>query len=283
MLAAMRTEDGTALVSIVIGLAWGALTMAGPLAFPNAPIWVWQGSFLLAATIVVGGLIFVIYDLAIRPRLKGQPKLDPFLWIAATALLIGMVSLFIYIARGPQYLAFKAMAPEVGSSSPPNPSLSPSEKDRLSNVLFGLSQILTSQGEPIVTKAYAFSRTHTIGQGLKDNVRSEEQIAKLVEIKTDLTALFDSIYSDFMQKNAYYQHDITQLIESQLPIENLKEAANSYINIWNIITQTAGLDRAKIGGLVDLPNRDFLRTLNDFRQWLTACDQRIGQKRVALR
>ena len=101
----MPSQDRTAIVGLILGLAWGLLTMAGPLAFPGAPIWLWQISFAIAGIVVVGCLIFLLYDLILRPHIAGNPKLDPFLLIATTALIVGAVSLGIYIVRGPQIVA----------------------------------------------------------------------------------------------------------------------------------------------------------------------------------
>ena len=98
----MQVQDRTAIIGIVIGLAWGALTMAGPLAFPGAPIWLWQLSFAAAGVVVVGGIILIAYDFGVRPRLIGQTKLDPFLWTAAAAFIVEILSLGIYMARVPQ-------------------------------------------------------------------------------------------------------------------------------------------------------------------------------------
>jgi hypothetical protein len=259
-----------AIAGILATAGYGALGVA-PSDFKKARI-----CFVLAA-MALGGISIVWGLTTIHP-------LAARLFITAIfgAIAVSGVTEALRWVAGREHMTL----PSLGASPPviaAQPQLSPSEKDRLSNVLFGLSQILTGQGDQIVMRASAFSRTHLIGQGLMENVNPEDQMAKLTEIRNDLTALYDSIYNDFVQKNSYYWYDITQLIQSQLPIENMKEAANSYINVWNIVNQTPGLDKAKKGGLIDLPHRDFLRTLNDFQQWLIACNQRIGQKRVALR
>jgi hypothetical protein len=261
---------GPVLAGVFATAGYGALGVAPP-DFKKARI-----CFVLAAA-VLGGISIVWGLTTIHPLWARLLITTAFGAIAVSGLTESL-----------RWVAGRENGPSPASERPVSasvaqPQLSPSERDRLSTVLFGLSQILTAQGEPIVTKAYAFSRTHLIGQGLFANVSPDEQMAKLSEIRTALTALYDSIYNDFLQKNSYYQHDITQLIQSQLPIENMKEATNSYIKVWNIISQTPGLDSAKKGGLLDLPHRDFLRTLNDFQQWLTACGQRIGQKRAVLR
>jgi hypothetical protein len=96
----MSPEDRKALGGIVVGVAWGGLTMAGPLAFPHAPIWVWRASFSLAAIIVLAGITVLAYDFFIRPRGK---RLDPLIAIAIVSIFVALVSLGIYVARGPQF------------------------------------------------------------------------------------------------------------------------------------------------------------------------------------
>jgi tRNA_anti-like len=77
ILLAMSPDDRKALTGILVGLAWGGLTMAGPLAFPDAPPWLWQASFGISAIVVIAGLGILAYDFFIRPRLKGQDDTRP--------------------------------------------------------------------------------------------------------------------------------------------------------------------------------------------------------------
>jgi hypothetical protein len=117
--ADMSPEDRKALVGIIVGVAWGGLTMAGPLAFPNAPQWVWQASFSLAAIIVLAGIAVLAYDFFIRPKGK---RLDPLIAIAIIAMFVAMVSLGIYVARGPQIAdkaSSKAIQDKDAAQTPP--------------------------------------------------------------------------------------------------------------------------------------------------------------------
>jgi hypothetical protein len=94
----MSPDDRKALTGIVVGLAWGGLTMAGPLAFPHAPEWIWQASFALSAFAVMVGLFILAYDFFIRPRGR---KLDPFIAIAICANVVAAISLAIFAVRSP--------------------------------------------------------------------------------------------------------------------------------------------------------------------------------------
>jgi len=95
----MSPEDRKALGGIIVGVAWGGLTMAGPLAFPRAPLWIWQASFSLAAIAVLAGIAVLAYDFFIRPKGK---RVDPFIATAIIAMFVALVCLGIYVARGPQ-------------------------------------------------------------------------------------------------------------------------------------------------------------------------------------
>jgi hypothetical protein len=97
----MRPEDRRALITLAVSLSSGLLLMLGPRAFPDVPIWAWQIAFCIVGIVFVGALILLLYDLVARPRLKGNPKLDPLLWVASTALMIGVIALGAYIVRGP--------------------------------------------------------------------------------------------------------------------------------------------------------------------------------------
>jgi hypothetical protein len=97
----MRSEDRLSVIGIIIGLAWGAASAALPLAFPAAPVWVWQVLFWFGAIVLAASTIFLTYELAIRPRGPAGKKMDPLLWLSATALLIGIVALGAYIAKAP--------------------------------------------------------------------------------------------------------------------------------------------------------------------------------------
>jgi hypothetical protein len=113
----MSPEDRKALGGIVVGVAWGGLTMAGPLAFPHAPQWIWQASFSLAVIIVLAGFAVLAYDFFVRPKGK---RLDPFLGTAIIALVVALVSLAIYAVRGPPQVAGSE---ETSTAKPAQPEI----------------------------------------------------------------------------------------------------------------------------------------------------------------
>jgi hypothetical protein len=106
----MSPEDRKAFAGIVVGLAWGGLTMAGPLAFPHAPPWIWQASFALSALAVLAGLSVLAYDFFIRPKGK---KLDPFIAVAILANVVAAISITAYAIRAPSNSANLVSGPIV--------------------------------------------------------------------------------------------------------------------------------------------------------------------------
>jgi hypothetical protein len=212
----MRQEDRTALIGIVIGLAWGGLTMAGPLAFPDAPIWVWQVSFLLAGTIVVGGVIILIYDLTVRPKLKGQPGLDPFLLTAATALVVAIVALGIYMARGPQGGGghppgqTSAAAPPF-PTAPPNPEFElvfgPYQPEEVRTMILTLGEIRNIVDQNFAPIVDAIKQT--TGGWLEQYTRDGPQ-----KYSERLSAVLNGIYKgrmildNYLTVNRRYQNEL---------------------------------------------------------------------------
>jgi hypothetical protein len=121
----MSPEDRKALGGIIVGVAWGGLTMAGPLAFPHAPRGIWQTSFTLAAIIVLVGIAVLAYDFFIRPKGK---RLDPFIATAIIAIFVALVSLGIYVARGPQIAEKDGVDTSLALREPELSLVAPSER-----------------------------------------------------------------------------------------------------------------------------------------------------------
>jgi hypothetical protein len=94
----MPPEDRKAVAGILVGLAGSGVTMAGPLAFPNAPPAVWQFLFLAFGLAVAISLLVLANDYFIGPRGK---RLDPFLALAICATLVALGSLLIFVVRAP--------------------------------------------------------------------------------------------------------------------------------------------------------------------------------------
>src|SRR5690348_7455066 len=70
------TGDRIALAAFVGGLAGTVAAMALPPAYPEASAWIWRFILWPSLLLLLGAIVFLIYDLAIRPRLSRQ-KLEP--------------------------------------------------------------------------------------------------------------------------------------------------------------------------------------------------------------
>ncbi len=113
--------DRIAVTAIVIGFAGAIAAVALDHAYPGADVLAWRYILWSCMAIAVGGICFLVYDLAIRPRLPGK-KLDPLLAIAFAALFIAIGALGIYAVRGPQSAAGD---PATKASSRPEIMLDP--------------------------------------------------------------------------------------------------------------------------------------------------------------
>jgi hypothetical protein len=273
----MQSQDRTAIIGIVIGLAWGALTMAGPLAFPGAPIWVWQASFAIAGVVVVGGAILLVYDFAVRPRLKGRPKLDPFLFIATTAFVVGLAALGIYIIRGPQQIAGQPGAPNATlfinnpAPKPVRASLPPSEKERLSNVLFGLSDL--------------FHKASDIGNRTKDfleksrNRPLSDQRVELEGISRDAGQLYQVIFREYREKNQYYNRDISNIVQNDGAFHALLDAINDYMVTIDRLNDTPQTNAIMI---LEVPAKQIVKANRDVSVWIAEAFKRIETIRAEM-
>jgi hypothetical protein len=267
----MRVEDRRALTTIIIGLAWGVLTMAGPRAFPDAPLWIWKLSFCAAGIVVVGALILLLYDLLVRPRLRGNPKLEPLLWIASTAFIVGILALGAYIIRGPQTLPVE----QPDRPSPPvvSPGLSPSERDRLSNVIYELAQIVQKKGQPLVAQVYGISNQ-------RRNMQLPQLKDKLLALQNDYVDFRSALFNRFVPENHYYVQQIMQMIGNQEAINDYHVWLNEYLVTIDMAT---GIDVSKAETLTSLADSHMVRAAENLNKWINGCDQRIGAMRAALR
>lgn len=124
----MAPEDRKALGGIIVGTAWGAVTMAGPLAFPNAPRWGWQVSFAISGIIVLAGFAVLAYDFFFRPKGK---RLDPFIATAIIAMIVALISLGIFLARDPERSSISSVTGPGASADPEIMLLAPEPRHEI--------------------------------------------------------------------------------------------------------------------------------------------------------
>jgi hypothetical protein len=204
----MRSEDRLSVIGVVIGLAWGAASSALPLAFPAAPVWVWQVLFWSGATVLAASAIFLTYELTIRPRDPAGKKMDPLLLLSATALLIGIVALGTYIAKGPAAVAGSVGAKRellsqvtAKSGGPDRTQLSLSEKERLSNILYDVAALL-QRSEDLVNQSAQFADA-------RSRMTPAEQRMQLEKTLLDGSRLlYEDLFHKYLPTHQYYNFDI---------------------------------------------------------------------------
>jgi len=115
----IRNTVVAALVGLLGGLGAGIATMAGPQAFPGAPLWLWQCLFWIGIVTFFGAAAYLFYEYRVRPRRAGKPKLDPLLIFALVATLVLAGSLFMMMLRGAQVQASIGASPQAESKQRP--------------------------------------------------------------------------------------------------------------------------------------------------------------------
>jgi hypothetical protein len=224
----MRSEDRLSVIGIVIGLSWGAASAALPLAFPTAPVWSWQMLFWLGATVLAASAIFLTYELIIRARDPAGRKMDPLLWLSTTALFIGIVALGAYIAKGQAILSTvdhkSASSPQavVKPAGPDRTQLSPSEKERLGNILYDVAALL-QRSEDLVNQSAQFSDSRGRMTPAEQRVHLEKTLLDGSRI------LYEDLFHKYVPTHQYYNFDIYQIIQNDGPLNTFRVSVNDYM------------------------------------------------------
>jgi hypothetical protein len=272
----MRSEDRLSVIGIVIGLSWGAASAALPLAFPAAPVWGWQVLFWLGVTVLAASAIFLTYELIIRPRDPAGRKMDPLLWLSTTALLIGIVALGAYIARGPttvRSVDAKSTPSSQVVAKPAGPNrtqLSSSEKERLSNILYDVAALL-QRSEDLVNQSAQFADA-------RGRMTPAEQRLHLEKTLLDGSRiLYEDLFHKYVPTHQYYNFDIYQIIQNDGPLNAFRMSVNDYMVT---IDQLVELDPSKaVLVLNGVPYKQLAIATMNLRTWSNESLQRLQAMR----
>lgn len=271
----MRSEDRLSVIGIVIGLAGGAAASTLAYAFPGAPVWFWQVLFLLSATIFAASAIFLTYELAIRSRDPAGTKMDPLLWLSATALLIAMAALGGYIAKGPATKtaeANTASSPQivVKPAGPDRAQLSPSEKERLGNILYDVAALL-QRSEDLANQSAQFADA-------RHRMTPAEQRLQLEKTLLDGSRiLYEDLFNKYIPTHQYYNFDIYQIIQNDGPLNAFRMSVNDYMVV---IDQLADFDPQKAAQVLGgVPYKQLATATLNLRKWSTESLQRLQAMR----
>jgi hypothetical protein len=270
--APMRSEDRLSVIGIVIGFAGGAAASTLPYAFPVAPVWFWQVLFWLFATVFAASAISLAYELAIRPRDSAGTKMDPLLWLSATALLVGIVALGTYIAKGPAPVSTlgpkHASLPQVVAkpAGPDRTQLSPSEKERLGNILYDVAALL-QRSEDLVNQSAQFADT-------RGRMTPAEQRLQLEKTLLDGSRiLYEDLFHKYVPTHQYYNFDIYQIIQNDGPLNAFRMSVNDYMVT---IDQLAEYDPRKATLVLNgVPYKQLAVATMNLRTWSNESLQRL--------
>jgi hypothetical protein len=271
----VRAEDRLSVIGIVIGLAGGAVASTLPSAFPSAPVWFWQVMFWSFATVFAASAIFLTYELTIRPRRPSGTKMDPLLWLSATALLVAMASMGAYIAKGPTVAAREA---NPGSSSAvvskptatDRAQLSPSEKERLGNTLYDVAALL-QRSEDLTNQSAGFADA-------RGRMTPAEQRLQLEKTLLDRSRiLYEDLFNKYIPTHQYYSFDIYQIVQNDGPLNAFRMSVNDYVVV---IDQLADVDPKKTAQVLGgVPYKQLAVATLNLRKWSTESQQRLQAMR----
>lgn len=267
----MRSEDRLSVLGIAIGFAGGAASSALPMAFPGAPSWVWQSMFWAATTIFAASTIFLVYELLIRARDPAGKKMDPLLWLSSTALLIGLLALGAYIAKGSKAtstasVALSAPPKTAKPAGPDRARLSASEKERLGNILFDIAALL-QRGEELANQAAQF-------RDVRSRMSPAEQRLHLEKTLLDGSRiLYEDLFNKYIPTHQYYNFDIYQIVLNDGPLNLFRMAVNDYMVT---IDQLADYDPKKAAVVLDgVPLKQLTVAGHNLRNWSVESAQRL--------
>jgi len=193
-----------------------------------------------------------------------HPILSSSVWAyIPLALLVLVGCIWLYRQISPVFIDHpasgaphnEAVNKEV-DAPPPKPSLSPSEKDRLSNVIYELAQIIQKRGQPLWAQVIGISNQR---RGLQLPTLKE----RLLSLQNDYINFRSELFSRFVPEHQYYAQDIMRLIGEQGTIN--------------------GIDSNKAETLTSLADGHMVRAATNLNNWINGCDQRISIMRAALR
>jgi hypothetical protein len=276
----VRSEDRLPVIGIVIGLAGGAAASFLASAFPSAPLLFWQALFLLSAVVFVASGVFLAYEAMIRPRYPSGPKMDPLLWLSALALLVALVSMGVYIAKGT--VSAREQGPQVTQSGPqatPKPAgpdraqLSPSEKERLGNVLYDVAALL-QRSEDIANQSAQFADARA-------RLAPSEQRLQLEKTLLDGSRiLYEDLFNKYIPTHQYYNFDIFQIIQNDGPLNAFRMSVNDYMVVIDQLAEIAQKKAAQV--LNGVPYKQLAVATFNLRKWTTESLQRLQAMRRQL-
>lgn len=201
--------------------------------------------------------------------------MDPLLWLSATALLVAVVSMGAYIAKGPAVVvreANPASSPQVVSkpTGPDRAQLSPSEKERLSNILYDVAALL-QRSEDLTNQFAHFADA-------RGRMTPAEQRLQLERTLLDGSRiLYEDLFNKYIPTHQYYNFDIYQIIQNDGPLNAFRMSVNDYMVV---IDQLADVDPKKTSQVLGgVPYKQLAVATFNLRKWNTESLQRLQAMR----
>jgi hypothetical protein len=207
----------------------------------------WTNELILA-----GGLVFIVWDIR-RARRRAA-----------------------VVAAAPSMPTVINRPPEVERRGPDGSrltELTPGERERLGNVIYGLSEIIHKRAEPLIIQSNQISAA-------RQKLPLVELRKRLETLQDNTREMFDELFNKFPSTNEFYRYEIFQIIDNDLTPNVLRNSINDYMVM---IDHLNGVDEAKSLNVLEFGNKSLVIATHNLQQWIIRALQRISVIRASLR
>lgn len=199
--------------------------------------------------------------------------MDPLLWLSATALLVAMVSMGAYIAKGPTPVREQEPQVAIKPAGADRAQLSPSEKERLGNILYDVAALL-QRSEDLANQSSQFAEA----RGRMSPADQRSQVEKT--LLDGSRVLYEDLFNKYIPTHQYYNFNIYQIIQNDGPLNAFRMSVNDYMVV---IDQLADIDPKKSAQVLNgVPYRQLAAATLNLNKWTTESLQRLQAMRRQL-
>lgn len=205
--------------------------------------------------------------------------------IAFAAIALGGV-LWQASRTGPAAAAVsRPIASEIQPASPgpqvDKPTLSQGDRDRLSNVIFELAELVEKHAQPLVQNSKEALEFHRMQLQSKDSPETS-QIKAMMSRLLAASRAFQGAFNQLIAKHNYYRQDIMKICggDGTSIFESYTRAVLRYDELAGLAD---GSSKAKRDAILVLSNGDWWRAHIALDQWVRECSKKITETRTSLR
>jgi hypothetical protein len=146
----------------------------------------------------------------------------------------------------------------------------PSEKERLSNILFEVAALL-QRSEDLANQSAQFAEARGRMTPAEQRIRLEKTLLDGSRI------LYEDLFNKYIPTHQYYNFDIYQTIQNDGPLNAFRIGVNDYMVV---IDQLAEYDPTKARQVLDgVPFKQLALATMNLRNWSIECLKRLQEVR----